>query len=208
MRKITLLLTSFLICNTVYAEGNFFGADFGSSAGYPDSTGLMASGLVAAGASSAHAQQKTGSLGFSVFGGSWFSENIGWELGYDYLGGIDGSWTAVGALPGTYDYTASAFHWAFLGGTQAGTGKIIGKIGVYRASTESKWAITGGSSSTGTNSNMGLMLGAGYEAPISSNFSARFGVDVFNGVDFQEIAYGTPVKQTMYRVAFGLMYNF
>lgn len=211
MKKLAVLLSTFLFCNSASASG-FFGADFGSTFGYPDSTGPITKVFVNAGYSSAQAQQKSGSLGFSLFGGNWFSDNMGWEFGYARLGGgVDGSFSTTGPTrAGTYDYTASAFHWAFLGGTKAGSGKIYGKVGLYRSSTESKWAYTVGStsSSTGTNANMGLMLGAGYEAPISEKLSTRFGADIYNGVDFQEISNSSAIKQTLYRLSFGLVYNY
>lgn len=210
-RLMGISLLSALLCSSANANG-FFGADFGSTFGYPNSTGPLTSDFLNSGYSSAQAQQKAGSLGFSIFGGNWLSENLGWEFGYSYLGGgVDGKFSSTGpTLAGTYDYTASAFHWAFLGGTKVGSGKIYGKAGLYRASTESKWAYTVGStsSSTGSNANMGLMLGAGYEAPISDKLSTRFGADIYNGVDFQEISNSAAVKQTLYRIGFGLAYSY
>ena len=210
-RLMGIALLSSLLCSSANA-GGFFGADVGSTFGYPDSTGPLASAIVNAGYSSANAQQKSGTLGISIFGGSWFSENAGWEFGYAHLGGgIDGTFSATGpTVAGTYNYTASAFHWAFLGGTKVGSGKLYGKAGLYRASTESKWAFTAGptSSAAGSNSNMGLMLGAGYEAPLSEKLSTRFGADIYNGVDFQEVSNGAAVKQTLYRIGFGLLYSY
>lgn len=209
LMRITLL--SSLLCSSANASG-FFGADIGSTFGYPNSSSSLATILVNAGYSSAQAQQRSGSLGFSIFGGNWLSENVGWEFGYAYLGGgIDGQFSTTGpTTAGTYDYTASAFHGAFLGGTNVGSGKIYGKVGLYRASTESKAAYTVGSTSsfTGSNANMGLMLGAGYEAPINDKLSTRFGADLYNGVDFYEVSNEKAVKQTMYRIGFGLVYNY
>lgn len=211
MKKLAALLFTFLLCNTASA-GGFFGADFGSVSGYPDSTNTLARGLVSAGVSTARAEQKAGSLGFSVFGGNWFSENVGWEVGYAYLGGgIDGKFSTTGPTrAGTYDYTAKAFHLALLAGTQIGSGKLYGKAGLYRAGTESKWAYTVGStaSSTGSNSSTGLILGIAYDNPISEKLSMRLGVDMYNGVEFQEVTYSQVVKQNMYKIALGLAYNY
>lgn len=209
MKKITLLLTSALFAAPAFAEGNFFGADIGSTMGYPDSTNLLTQAFIDAGASSARAEQKAGSLGAGLFLGRWFDANLGWEFGYKYLGGgVDGSWTTVPSVPGTYDYSASALHWAFLARTQAGSGNIYGKVGIYRASTESQYTITGSTPTIGKDSNMGLVLGAGYESPFSENLSGRFGVDIYNGVEFQEITYGTPASQNLYLISLGLAYYY
>lgn len=211
LKKIVALLLAFSLSNSASA-GGFVGADLSSSFGYPDSTNLLVDGFINNGFSSANAQQKSGTLGFGVVGGKWFSEKLGWEFGYAKLGsGVDGSFSTTGPTrAGTYDYTASAFHMAILGGTKAGDGKIYGKVGLYRSSTESKWAYTVGStsSSTGSNSNMGLMMGVGYEMPINANLSTRFGADIYNGVEFQEISNSTKVQKMLYRMSLGLIYNY
>jgi len=203
MKKIFLLLPAFLSL-PAYADGNFIGANFGSAFGYPNSTDTIPRALISAGAPSASAQQKAGSLGGSIYIGKWFNESVGWEWGYNYLGGgIDGSYKAA-PLTGTYNYSASAFHWAVLGGIPSGSGKFYGKAGFYSAKTNSEWSIAGRTSSSGSNGNLGLLLGVGYEEALSQNFSTRFGVDLYNGVKFQEVAHGTDANQNLFRISLGL----
>jgi hypothetical protein len=207
VKKLLLAICIFL-AQPAYADEKFWGADFASTFGYPASTNTIPAAMVSAGAPNASAQQKAGSLGAGLFIGQWYSQNIGSEVGYNYLGGnIDGSWSA-GHLRGTYNYAASAFHWAFLAGTQVGAGRIFGKVGLYSAKTKSEWAVSGGASSSAQDSSLGLMAGLGFDEDLNDGLSSRFGVDIYNAVKFHDVAKADPVEQMMYRVSVGLIYRY
>lgn len=209
MRKIVgAALLSAVMSTPVYSAGFFLGADIGSTGGYPDRTGETVNALIGFGASSASATQKKASLGFSVRVGQWVTDRFGWELGYNGFGSIDGSWTSVGATTGSYKYTASAAHLAVLGGIPVGSGKIYGKAGLYSASTKEEASNTVGYSASKTHSSSGLLIGGGYEWAFTGNLSGHAGVNLFNGVKFNNFVDNTTTNKTLAQVAVGVDFKF
>lgn len=193
------------------AEGFFIGGDIGTVSGYPDRTGATVSALMGAGATSASATQKTGSAAFNLHGGQWLNAHFGWEVGYDVLGSVDGSWTSVGATTGSYKYSASAFHVAALGGIpMGGRGKLYGKVGLFSASTKEEARNTVGFFSSKTQSSTGLLVGGGYELSFTEKIAGHAGISLFNGVKFDDFTTNntTTDKKTLVQIAVGVDYKF
>lgn len=209
MKRITAaVLLSAAFATPAFAEGFFIGADIGTAAGYPDRTGETVNGLIAAGATYASATQKTSSIAFGLHGGQWITEHFGWEVGYDALGSVDGSWVSIGATTGSYKYSASAFHVAALGGIPLGRGKLYGKAGLFSASTKEDASNTVGFSASKTQSSTGLILGGGYELSFSDKIAGHAGINLFNGMKFNDFTNNTTSNKTLAQVVVGVDYTF
>lgn len=209
MKKIAaaVLLTASL-ATPAFAEGYFIGADIGTAAGYPDRTGETINGLIGAGATYASATQKTSSVAFDLHGGQWITERFGWEVGYDAFGSVDGSWTSIGSTTGSYKYSASAVHVAALGGIPLGRGKLYGKAGLFSASTKEDASNTVGFSSSKTQSSTGLLIGGGYELSFSDKIAGHAGMNLFNGMKFNDFTNNTTSNKTLVQVLVGVDYKF
>lgn len=211
MKKV-LLLAILLFSASAQAAGNFIGGNFGAAFGYISSVDSLTTGFINSGASSASAEQKTGGLNFGFQAGRWFNENLGWEFGYNSLGEISGSWNATGVsagfLTGNYKYSASAMHFALLGGTPVDSGKLYGKAGLFSAKTKSSYVAAGGSASSSEKASQGLLLAAGLVTPINENLSSRFEVSMLNGVAFKDVWDGADVSKTMFQITLGINYQY
>lgn len=207
MKKITAaILLSATFATPVFADGFFIGADVGTATGYPDRTAEAENGLVAAGATSVSASEKKTSFAFGVHGGQWITQNFGWEVGYDSLGKVDGSWTSTGSTTGSFKYSVSAFHVAALGGIPMGRGKLYGKAGVFSASTKEDWSNNFALSGSTTQNSTGLLVGGGYELPFSDKLEGHVGFNLFNGVKFNDFTNipNTTDKNNIFQVVVGV----
>jgi hypothetical protein len=209
MKKyITAAALSFALVTPAFAEGFFIGGDVGIALGYPDRTSDVGNGLMGAGATSAHVTQKVASTTLALHGGQWINEQFGWEVGYDGLGSVDGTWSSTGSTTGSYKYSASAFHLAALGGIPVGRGKIYGKAGAFSASTTEDASNTVGFHSSTTTSSSGLLIGAGYSFAFTEKLAGHVGANLFNGVKFHNFATNTSDSKTLFNVAFGVDFKF
>lgn len=199
---------------------NFIGGAVGTLSGYPDSTGDIVYGLVGNGWTSASASQKTSTTSYSVYGGQWLSERLGWEVGYGAFGSVDGSFTASAGLQsynGSYKYSATTVYGAVLGAIPLGSGKLYGKVGLHSTSTQTDYStqryilttLVSTGTASATKSGTGLVLGAGYEYPLNKNWAVRADMTMFNGAQFVSVADFTMTKsQTLIQTAVGLDYSF
>jgi hypothetical protein len=199
---------SFALTTPAFAEGFFIGGDVGITLGYPDRTSDVGNGLLGAGATSAHVSQKVASTALALRGGQWMGERFGWELGYDGLGSVDGTWSSTGSTTGSYKYSASAFHLAALGGIPVGRGKIYGKAGIFSGSTKEEASNTIGYHESTTTSSTGLLIGAGYEFSFTEKLAGHVGANLFNGMKFHNFATNTSDTKTLINVAFGVDFKF
>lgn len=209
MKKISAAVLLFAAFATpVFAEGFFIGADIGTATGYPDRTAEIANGLVTAGATFASATEKKTSFAFDLHGGQWVTERFGWEVGYDSLGSVDGSWTSIGgtATTGSFKYSVSALHVAALGGIPMGHGKLYGKAGLFSASTKEDASNTVGYSQSKTQSSTGLLVGGGYELSFNDKLAGHVGFNLFNGVKFNDFTNtpNTTDKNNIFQVVVGV----
>ncbi len=214
MKKITAaFLLSAAFATPVLAEGFFIGGDIGFAGGYPDRTEEVGNGLLSAGATYVSVTQKKASVAYDLRLGQWVTKNFGWELGYDGLGSVDGTWTSAGgtATTGGYKYTASAAHLAVLGGIPlGGRGKLYGKIGLFSAATKEDAHNTVGYSRSITQNSTGLLLGGGYELSFNEHLAGHVGLNLFNGVKFYDFTKSTTAtdNKTIVQLALGLDYKF
>jgi OmpA-OmpF porin, OOP family len=200
---------STVFATPAFAGGFFIGGDLGIAAGYPDRKEEVGNGLIGAGATYVSVTQKMASIALDLHGGQWVTEQFGWEIGYDALGSADGDWTSSGASTGSYKYTASAYHFALLGGIPVGgRGKLFGKAGLFSASTKEEVSNTGGYHSSITQSSSGLLLGGGYELSFNERVAGRAGITLFNGVKFNDFTNNQTDKKTLVQVAVGVNYKF
>ena len=109
---------------------------------------------------------KTGSP-WRVFGTNYFSPNIGIEAGYIDLGKI----TDKDAVSDT-KVEARAGELLALIAYRARSASIFAKVGAYYAGTKMTVS-TGGSASSTTESNGGLVYGLGAQVDVSSRFAVR-----------------------------------
>lgn len=207
-KNILVLALLSAIATPTLAEGGFIGGDIGLVLGYPNRTGETASGLSAAGATSLSVTQKVSSIAFDLRGGQWITEQLGWEIGYDALGNVDGSWTSTGSTTGNYKYSASAYHFVALGGIPMGGGKLYGKAGVFSASVKEDASNTAGFSASNTQSSTGLLLGGGYEWSLSDKLAGHTGIDLFNGVKFHDFSNNKTENKTLVQISVGVDYKF
>lgn len=189
----------------------FIGGSFGLTFGYIDSVEKFSQGLIDAGASYARTEQALVAAGAGLSLGSWFDKNLGWELGFNYLGSVEGnvesSLTAV--TPVEYSYSASALHLALLAGAPVGSGKLYGKIGVHATKTISEWTSTPlGTSSSGETPSTGLLIGIGYQRFLGEHWSTRVGLDLYNGVKFVDVWDGVEERDNLSKIALDILYSF
>jgi hypothetical protein len=202
---IALLCTAF----AAHGEGLFIGADIGSVT-YPDYTSDLTNTLLADGASFTDVSQNVSAFTVGFHVGQWVTDSFGWEAGYTDLGSVDGTYNSDAPVignSGTYSYSASAFHVAVLGGIPMGRGELFGKAGVFSARTTLNDNCPGCIPSQSASST-GFLFGGGYELWFNHNVSARFGLNIFNGVKFVNVATYTYDYQTMVQAAVGVNYSF
>lgn len=164
-----------------------------------------------------HSEQDSTSVGFGIHGGQWlWSDNggvVGWEVGYDNLGSINGSTTAtIGLSTGTarWKYAATAQHAAVLLEGINGQNRVFSKIGIYRSSTKAEGAyVFGGGTYSHQASGAGLLLGVGYRYAYTKHLSWVAAVDGLIHVKVTDPANpaGT-TSENLLKVAFGADYNF
>lgn len=213
MKKITAVILLYAAFATpAFAEGFFIGGDIGIASGYPDRTAEVGNALIGGGATYVSVTQKKSSVAYDLRLGQWVTEHFGWELGYDRLGSVDGTWTTTGATTnGSYKYTASASHLAVLGGIPlGGRSKLYGKVGLFSGSTKEDWSSSNGNISSKTQSSSGLLLGGGYEQSFNDHLAGHVGLNLFNGMKFYDFAKNTTAtdKKTLVQLAVGVDYKF
>jgi opacity protein-like surface antigen len=213
MKKIFAALLLGCCAMSAHAKGNYIGVGV-SSIRYPNWVDEANTSALSAGFSSANTQQNAGSFGFEIYSGQWFSDNIGYEIGYANLGSITGNSTLTGpSATYNYKYSASAFHVSALGGVLVGKHRIFGKVGIFNASTKlaENGAISGSTiSASFSESSGGLVVGAGFADAITENLFTKLEFDVYNGVKFANDF--TPTKtvdsKNLMKLTFGLGYQF
>lgn len=215
MKKIVAAILLGCFALSAQAEGGYVGVGIGSVV-YPNWVDVANSTAISAGFSSARTEQNAGSLGFEIYSGQWFSDNIGYEIGYADLGSITGNQTLSGpSATYTYKYSATALHVSVLGGVTVGKHKLFGKVGIFNASTklQENAAIPSLSrtySASFSDSSSGLVVGAGYTSSITDKLISKLEFDVYNGVKFANDF--TPTKtvdsKNLMKLFFGLGYEF
>ncbi len=211
MKKILAVAVLGASCTNSHAAGFYAGIDGGMTT-YPSYAQDLANWLVSPGGGGGTyanvTQYPTGST-FGIHAGQWIVDQFGWEIGYTDLGSVDGtvSTNAPGYTNEKYTYSATAAHVAVLGGVPLGRGKLFGKAGLYSAKTTLKDNCQFCTPSQSA-SNVGLLIGAGYEHWFTEKFSLRAGVNVYSGVKFVNVSTYTPDNQTMVQASVGVNFTF
>lgn len=166
-----------------------------------------------------HSEQNSTSTGFGIHGGQWVWSGhggmVGWEVGHDSLGSINGSTTATSALgltlgTGRWKYTAAAQHVAMLVEGMKGKNMLLGKIGIYRSSTKAEGSyVLGPGTYSNRTTGAGLFLGVGYKYAFSAHLSWIAALDGFVNVKVTDPANpSTTTSENLLKVSFGADYNF
>lgn len=177
-----------------YADTEFYaGASIGTSY-YADYTGSLASIVSTAVARAnpgvaitALATQKTTDVGAKVFGGGWFNDNFGAEVGYAYLGQTTGTVTTSGVATiwSVTQKNYAGYLDAMIGTKLDNKSRVYLKVGAYSASTNASAAVTGpggSASAIGNSNNTGLHYGVGFDYPVSEKMNFRVEAEGFNKV--------------------------
>lgn len=195
------VLLSAMLTTSAMAEGFFIGSNIGFAL-YPDRIATDP------GATSTSTSQQRTSLALDLRGGQWFDERYGWEVGYDALGNIDGSWRSVSSsATGSYKYSASALHLALLGRIPLRHGKLFGKAGLFSASTTEEVATSTGTSTSATINSAGLMIGVGYEYRFST-IGVHAGFNFYHGMKFHDFMNNKVESMSTPQFAAGVDYYF
>lgn len=201
-----LLASAALNCR---AEGFFIGAEAGLSL-YPDFTdqALRASPVI-----SGTAKQDASSVAYGVYGGYWFTPNLGVEAAYTDLGSVDGTVegsTFLSSFKASYKYSAQAYTIAALAGVKVGRGTLYGKAGWYSASVKSEFTPgIGQPKNSATTSSDGLVYGFGYAFPFTPNVVGKVELAVYDSVKFREVfAQTRTTSENIGRVTVGVSYAF
>lgn len=206
--------------DTVSGSAKFIGGDIGSVSGYLDTTGTIVSGLIANGWTSASAAQSVGASTYNIHGGKWLSDTTAWEVGYNSFGSVPGSFSAsttTQRYSGTNSYSATNIYAAILKASRLGSGKAYAKAGLHSTSTKTEYnssrysgtTLTGVGSGSTTKSNMGFVLGAGYEYPFSSTWAVRFDINMFTNAQFANVwNFAIIETKTLVQSSVGVNYNF
>lgn len=215
MKKIAVAILLGCFALSAQAEGSYIGVGVGSVI-YPNWVDAANTYAISSGFASAKTEQNAGSIGFEIYSGGWFSDNVGYEIGYADLGSITGNQILTGpSATYTYKYSATALHVSALGGVIIGKHKIFGKVGIFNASTklQENAAIPSLSytyNAAFSDSSSGLVVGAGYTFPISEKLISKLEFDIYNGVSFANNL--TPTKtvdsKNLMKLTFGLGYQF
>jgi OmpA-like transmembrane domain len=192
-------ITSFCVASAASAQGMYFGADVGTVR-YPDYSSDLAAVY------GGPASQETHGLSVGIHVGQWITDSLGWEVGYNDFGNVNGNYYAVG---GSYQYSASAMHVAVMGGAPIGAGKLFGKLGLYFADTTlDDYCGLCSYIPSQTVSSSGFLLGVGYEFWVTPAFSVRAVLNLYDGVSFVDVAsYGID-NRNMVQPTIGMNYSF
>lgn len=131
--------------------------------------------------------QKIVSGAAKLFGGGWFNDYLGIELGYANLGKTTATITTTGiASTWAADISSTAVYEAILFRFKSSdTQSIQLKVGQYRANTNLSASVTGPGGLAATKasaSNKGLLIGLGGSRKFSAHWSERMEFERFNGV--------------------------
>jgi hypothetical protein len=145
------------------------------------------------------------------------------ELGYDKLGSISGN-TVYSLSPGciilcpgataTWKHETSITHVSVHGflpwDDRKEHGAVIGKIGLYKSSTNTEGDYgTGAGAYSRQVSGAGLLMGAGYVLPFTRHLSARAAADIFFKVKVADpLQSGNTIPETLFKFALGADYAF
>lgn len=195
--KRVLVIFTLMFSTSAFAEG-FFGVGLGV-AGYPsyvDKANTAALTGTGAGFWTSQSEQKP-NLNFSLFGGNWVNDILGFELGYKYLGGVSGTAHLVG--PGfnrTDDFklSGSTFYGAMLWRPSSNSG-FFAKAGMHSTSMTLKTGgvgniLTVGPKTLSVSSN-GVAGGVGVDLR-----PMRIELNYFAGVKAPDLTYPTLSRST------------
>lgn len=164
-----------------------------------------------------HSQQDSTSTGFGIHGGQWvwsgYGGMVGWEVGYDNLGSINGSTTGTIGFTtstGRWKYAATAQHIAILLEGIKGQNMAFSKIGIYRSSTKAEGSyVFGGGTYSHQTTGSGLLLGIGYKYAFTTHLSWVAALDGFVNVKVTDPTNPpAATSQNLLKVSFGADYNF
>ena len=193
MNRLLAILLVLLAATPAKAQGFFIGGE-ASLIAYPLWDTEIHDTIVNNGSHPNTSTEVSGDLGAGIHAGQWINDNFGWEVGYDHMGNASGDfsfWDA--AFTNYYDYSwkayAKASHAAFLGSINFGRSKLRLKGGLYHASTTVDLTSTSPSitSRSWSNSNTGVLLGAGYSFAFTDHLVGNAGINLFNGVEFADL---------------------
>jgi hypothetical protein len=143
-----------------------------------------------------------------LFGGGWFNDYVGVELGYANLGttkatvnttGVATTWTDD--ISNKAAYGAILFRWK-----SSDTQSIHLKVGQYKANTTFSASATGpsGASRMKTSaSNTGLLFGLGSSMKLAPHWSERMEIERFNAVGDEYVG-----KGNITMISAGIAYEF
>jgi opacity protein-like surface antigen len=202
MKKALLLLAIGLLAN-VSAHAQLMGPGAqqvvygGVSLGgtyYPDYTGDYSS-LVAYSVANAKpgipitavASQDRADVGAKLYVGDWFTNNLGAEFGYAYLGktNINVSTTGIVTIWNITQENQAAYLDALIGTKLQNQSRIFLKLGAYSASISLSVSAIGPAGAAGaglSSSNSGFHFGAGIDYPVANRVNVRFEAEEFNQV--------------------------
>lgn len=131
--------------------------------------------------------QRSVSGAAKLFGGGWFNDYMGMELGYANLGSTKATVNTSGvATTWTADISSKAVYGAFLFRYKSSdTQSIQLKIGQYKARTNFAASVTGPggvANIQASANNTGLLFGLGSSRKFSPHWSERMDIERFNGV--------------------------
>lgn len=193
LKKMLVVSVLLAACGQASAGESFIGGSVGAVT-YPDSvtsdTTFAVNSVHAANTGTTilgSGTQNTGSTGLKIFGGSWLSDSLGYEVGYADLGKSKETITTTGvATTWNAEASGSAFYGAALGGLKLNeTSRIVGKLGVYSANFKVAASVTGPGGSASLNSsssNTDLLVGVGYEYKLTHALNLRTEYELFNNV--------------------------
>ena len=135
----------------------------------------------------AFATQKTSDFGAKVFGGGWFNDNFGAEIGYASLGQSTATVTTSGVAT-SWSVTQKNYAGyidALIGAKLDNKSRVFLKLGAYSASTTASATVTGpggSASAIGNSTNTGLHYGLGFDYPMTEKMNLRVEAEGFNKV--------------------------
>jgi opacity protein-like surface antigen len=186
--------------NTAQANETFVGKYIGGSFGFAgyDYAQDLANALVnnVDGLNYAIVEHPSTSFTFSINFGQWVTENLGYEIGYQNLGGptVD-IYTNLGSSSRDTSHQ-SVYASMLLGSVIHNDGLLYGKLGFH--SSDSTFSVRGRSFS---NDSTGILIGAGYKRKHTNEWSSK--IEFMSFVDADSL-----VDDTITTVNLGIDYSF
>lgn len=160
----------------------YFGFEVGS-AKVEDSTGVVASNLVAGLGGSASVTQDGSVQSYKLIGGYKYTENVDFEIGYLKTSTVDMNFAGVSrgavAYSGNVGVKFSGFEYAAIlrPSISSGWNNAYVKLGGHRLEADSTFRVAVGNVNLATNASVsgsGTLVGLGYDHPVDKNTSLRF----------------------------------